>query len=266
LGDTNDVEAAARWSGTQGELVKALVDAGGGDSAGFIEEIPDRAGRYMVHDLWHHAPDYVRKRRKRESERRSKTDPIGTYSKLGPDTDQSLTGKRRASPDCQAEVDVTPAPAPAPAPKENNTSEPETGSGLVSAQSLKKATAPSQQACRLAALLKSEILRNKGDYRITSAQERNWEVTAQRMLDIDVRNPEQIAKVIRWVQHDEFEMANVLSMDKLRSRFDQLELKAGSKGSKNAATVPLPVDYVSASEKILQERGVQRAICAGGMQ
>jgi hypothetical protein len=143
----------------------------------------------------------------------------------------------------------------------NITSEPETGSDPASASSRKNPTSgPSHQACRLVSLLKSEILRNKPDYRITPVQERNWAVTAQRMLDLDQRSPERIERVIRWVQRDEFEMANVLSFDKLRKRFDQLELKAGIKGSKPAAVVPLPASYVSASEKILQERS------AGGLQ
>jgi hypothetical protein len=84
---------------------------------------------------------------------------------------------------------------------------------------------PSQEACRLAVLLKSEILRNKADFRVTPAQERNWSVAAQRMLDIDKREPQQIADLIRWVQRDEFWMANVLSMDTLREKFDQLALK-----------------------------------------
>lgn len=84
---------------------------------------------------------------------------------------------------------------------------------------------PSQEACRLAGLLKSEILRNKADFRIRQAQERSWSVSAQRMLDIDKRDPQQIADLICWVQRDEFWMTNVLSMDTLREKFDQLVLK-----------------------------------------
>jgi hypothetical protein len=89
----------------------------------------------------------------------------------------------------------------------------------------KTTTTPSREASKLAALLKTEILRNKSDYRITPAQSRNWERTADRMLRLDGRTPEQVADVIRWVQQDEFWMANVLSMDTLREKFDQLELK-----------------------------------------
>jgi hypothetical protein len=124
----------------------------------------------------------------------------------------------------------------------------------------KTGKAPSREACRLAALLKSEILRNKSDYRITLAQERNWAATAERMLSIDQRSTELIEKLIRWVQRDEFEMTNVLSMEKLRARFDQLELKA-----RKSTPGSTPATYVSASERILQERNADR-LPVGGVQ
>ncbi len=153
------------------------------------------------------------------------------------------------------------SPSSSSSSSKNITSEPEIGSDQANASTQKKPTStPSRQAAKLTALLKSEILRNKADYRITTAQERNWAVTAQRMLDIDKRDPEQIAKLIRWVQRDEFEMSNVLSMDKLRARFDQLELKARKTNPGST-----PATYVSASERLLQERNAERT-AAGGVQ
>jgi uncharacterized protein YdaU (DUF1376 family) len=152
-------------------------------------------------------------------------------------------------------------------PEKNSSSEQQTCSDVVGPSTRKRSSKPtSQEACRLTALLKSEILRNKADYRVTPAQERNWSVTAQRMLDIDKRNPEQIAKLIRWVQQDDFEMANVLSMDKLRARFDQLELKARLANSGNVGTMPTPATYAPASERILRERNAERSLVAGGLQ
>ncbi|MCU1301782.1 MAG: hypothetical protein JWQ87_2066, partial [Candidatus Sulfotelmatobacter sp.] len=64
-----------------------------------------------------------------------------------------------------------------------------------SASSQKKE--PSQAACRLAVLLKAEIQRNKIDYWIAPQQERKWSVTAQRMLDIDKRDAQAAANLIR---------------------------------------------------------------------
>jgi len=125
--------------------------------------------------------------------------------------------------------------------------------------SKKAAKPPSHEACKLAALLKSEILRNKPDYRITPAQIRKWELTTDRMLLLDGRSPDQIAELIRWVQHDEFWMANVLSMDTLRDKFDQLSMKAELKtrAGDKSAPVELPTGYVPASERIRQERNAQ---------
>jgi hypothetical protein len=92
---------------------------------------------------------------------------------------------------------------------------------------------PSREACQLAALLKSEIQRNKPDFRVTPAQERNWSAGAQRMIDLDKRDPSEIEKVIRWAQRDDFWMANILSMDRVRKQFDQLQLKSGRHAGKS---------------------------------
>ena len=89
---------------------------------------------------------------------------------------------------------------------------------------------PSHEAERLSELLKGEILKNSPTFRITPAQERKWAVTADRMLRLDHRTPEEIAELIRWVQKDDFWMGNVLSMDTLRKKFDQLQLKRKPNG------------------------------------
>ena len=128
LGDSGDVEAAARWDGERGKLTKALVDAGGGDGPGFIEEIEGRRGKYRVHDLWHHAPEYVRKRRKREDERRHKSDPVTAPAPTDSTLDDQCPpndGHWSPSPDCQTGVAFPPAPAPAPAPNKTISSKPE---------------------------------------------------------------------------------------------------------------------------------------------
>jgi hypothetical protein len=120
----------------------------------------------------------------------------------------------------------------------------------------KTAKEPSQEASRLVALFKAEILRNKADFRITQAQERKWATTAQRMLDLDKRDAQEIADLIRWVQHDEFWMANVLSMDTLREKFDQLQLKRGhSNGNGKAKIQPLAGSDISRLQKLGMEHG-----------
>lgn len=67
IGNSDDVEAAARWVGPEGKLTEALLASGGSEAVGFIEELEE--GRYWIHDFWDHCPDYVKKRSERESER-----------------------------------------------------------------------------------------------------------------------------------------------------------------------------------------------------
>lgn len=117
---------------------------------------------------------------------------------------------------------------------------------------IKQKHEPCLEAEKLAQLLADEIHRNKADYRITPAKQRSWAVIADRMIRLDRREPEKIEKLIRWVQHDEFEMSNVLSMDKLRARFDQLELKRDHK-QKNG----VPVNGHSGYEYVPDERPSQ---------
>jgi len=158
----------------------------------------------------------------------------------------------------------------------NPSSEQQTRSDEVRASTRKTtAKAPSQEARRLAVLLKSEILCNKADFRVTPAQERNWSVTAERMLDIDKRESQQVADLIRWVQRDEFWMANVLSMDTLREKFDQLTLKrehsnANSQAARKIAQYSnwlppqnVPDDYISEGTKRKQAIEASKQVAHG---
>lgn len=89
------------------------------------------------------------------------------------------------------------SPSSSSSSSKTSSSELQTSSDEATAPTQKKISRlPSQQARRLAALLKSEILRNKPDFRITAPQERKWAVTAQRMLQRDNRSAEQIEKVM----------------------------------------------------------------------
>jgi hypothetical protein len=63
LGDAGDVELLAQWQGEAGALAAALVESG------FVDL---EANEYRVHDLYDHAPEYVRKRADREAARQAK--------------------------------------------------------------------------------------------------------------------------------------------------------------------------------------------------
>lgn len=122
VGTAADIENLVGWAGDSGVLAKALLEAGAPEGHGFIEPVGEGASTYRVHDLWHHAPEYVAKRRQRELKRQEKEAP-----------ERRTVGDRRTAPNgadfqqsliCQIESDGTPAPAlaPAPAPAQKNVS------------------------------------------------------------------------------------------------------------------------------------------------
>jgi hypothetical protein len=263
LGEKDDVELAARWKGDPGKLTHALLLAGGDSHAGFIEEVPDKPGHYCVHDLFDHAPAYVQKRKERELERKKRGVTLSEDRRDAALKSHESHRRRNAGNDASGlqlsandghmrtlavQTSANGAtPAPAPAPKENPLSE--QGCSDEEGPSTRRSKQPSGEACRLAALLKSEIHRNKADFKITQKQERNWVVTAQRMIDLDGRKSGEIEKLIRWAQRDEFWRTNILSMDKLRDKFDMLQMKCGSQGGESQHT-----GSISGSGKSVEER------------
>jgi hypothetical protein len=80
-------------------------------------------------------------------------------------------------------------------------------------------------AIELAALLRQLILKNNPGAQITARQVQLWGVTADSMLRLDHRTTEEITAVIQWSQRDNFWRSNILSMGKLREKFDQLVMK-----------------------------------------
>jgi hypothetical protein len=76
-------------------------------------------------------------------------------------------------------------------------------------------------------LLDSEIRANGG--KPPARTKKNLDA-ARLLIDRDKRTVEQVATAIRWCQADEFWRANILSMSKLREKYDQLRL-AATRGS-----------------------------------
>src|SRR6476619_6831728 len=80
IGTAEDLAAAVGWTDDPAILARALADAGQPEGYGFIEPIStadESQRRYQIHDLWHHAPDYVKKRHAREQDRRRRSAPDG---------------------------------------------------------------------------------------------------------------------------------------------------------------------------------------------
>lgn len=91
---------------------------------------------------------------------------------------------------------------------------------------------PSPVGASLASLLGTRILENNPDAKITEARVRQWGIEADRMMRLDSRSEQQISELIDWCQRDSFWKTNILSMSKLREKFDQLTMKmrAGREG------------------------------------
>jgi hypothetical protein len=116
VGTAEDIEHAIGWTGDAGVLTRALAEAGLPAGVGFIERVEGVGGEpvYRVHDLWHHAPEYVAKRRKRELDRQGKAAP-----------ERRALDDRRTAPngghcpptsDWQNENGDTPSPSPSHSP------------------------------------------------------------------------------------------------------------------------------------------------------
>lgn len=109
IGDALDVELAAEWDGEAGKLATALV------ACRFLDVLDD--GQFQVHDLWDHAPEYVRNRAKREDKRRAEGKTLSEIrseaGKRGADArwQKANDGNRMAT---ERQIATTPAPAPAP--------------------------------------------------------------------------------------------------------------------------------------------------------
>ncbi len=74
---------------------------------------------------------------------------------------------------------------------------------------------------RLANLLLKEILKWKPDLKLPNLQ--SWSKDIDLMIQRDSRIDKDIAKVIVWCQLDSFWQSNILSANKLRSKFDTLQ-------------------------------------------
>lgn len=108
-------------------------------------------------------------------------------------------------------------------------------------------------------LLIEKILENDPKSRVQRIRQKtieSWHNECRRLREIDNRRPEDIEAVINWCQEDDFEKTIVLSMPKLRIRFDELWLKHKNvklKGDPNGVT-PEEKDWIEGKGKYKDER------------
>jgi Txe/YoeB family toxin of Txe-Axe toxin-antitoxin module len=98
---------------------------------------------------------------------------------------------------------------------------------------------------QLALRLFKNILNNNPDYKEPNLQ--NWANDVRLMMEQDKRTEEQISYLVDWVQNDSFWKTNILSVSKLREKFDQLVMRVKENINKQNKTVEkqLPKAYQS---------------------
>ena len=96
---------------------------------------------------------------------------------------------------------------------------------IASDQQTSTGSEPSREGVELANLLHQRILQNNPSSRVTDAHVRQWSAEVDKMVRLDKRTVEHIRELIEFSQSDSFWSANILSMRKVRDKFDQLWLK-----------------------------------------
>jgi phage replication O-like protein O len=81
---------------------------------------------------------------------------------------------------------------------------------------------------KLSKKLFSLILQN--DPKAKTPDFEKWSEHIEKLIRIDERTPEEITRVIQWVQRDDFWAPNILSTKKLRKQFPQLWIKFKKQG------------------------------------
>jgi hypothetical protein len=67
---------------------------------------------------------------------------------------------------------------------------------------------------------------------------KKWRDSARLLLDRDKRTEAQVEWIIDWCQGDEFWRSNILSMPKLRDKFDQLVVKSDAPARAHLRVAP----------------------------
>lgn len=94
---------------------------------------------------------------------------------------------------------------------------------------------------KLALRLYQKILNNNPDYKKPNLQ--SWSDDIRKLVELDGKTPENVGKVIDWVQQNDFWYKNILSATKLRKQYDRLVIEIkdehkkknkSNKGNENA--------------------------------
>lgn len=188
------------------DLVKQVTDAG------LWEEVP---GGFSIPDYLEYNPSkeevLENRRKEREKKQRSRGESRRESPKVSPvDSPEMSLGESSGTPGTG-----------------RGTEEPPTSEVELDARA--------REVNRLCGLLADLIEGNGVKRPIVSPR---WRQSCRLLLDRDGHSEADVERVIRWCQADEFWRGNVLSMGKLREKFDQLTLKMRGSGVRSAVEHP----------------------------
>lgn len=120
-------------------------------------------------------------------------------------------------------------------------------------------TAFSPEVERLCSLMAERVnarTERKKPYRVTQA----WRVEMRRLIEIDGRSPAEIEAAIEWVHRHDFWGPNILSVPKLRAKYDTLRGQAqrarNGHGGGRAGAVQSNVDDLEKAASEARRRGL----------
>lgn len=135
----------------------------------------------------------------------------------------------------------TPAPAPTTSPSQTATS------------AIELAEAPRADVERICEHLADRV---EGNGAKRPSVTKGWRDSARLMLDNDKRTEEEVHGAIDWCQSDDFWRSNVMSLPKLREKFDTLRLQAQRKpGGGRAAEQSALLDRAMARAEARERSG-----------
>ena len=202
---------ARRKVGATKEDDRLLIDAGLWHEAGHdCAECPQpEPNKVYVHDFLQH--NRTAAKAKRVSERRSEAARARWAKTKADDAPPMQSALQGAQQSAMQNGDVCNAEREREREKERE---------IVTSEDVTPPRPDVEQLCRH---LQERIVAN-GSKRPNVTKK--WRDSARLMLDTDGRTAEQIAYLIDWSQNDEFWKGNILSMPKLREKFDTLRMQS----------------------------------------
>ena len=203
---------ARRKVGASRDDDRLLIDAGLWHETGHdCPDCPDpEPGKVYVHNFLEH--NRTAAQAKRVSERRSEAAKARWAKAKAPDASSMQSAVQGAVQPAMQNGDVC-----------NAERERERKRDTIPADD---ADAPPREDVEALCTLLADLIEANGSKR--PAITKRWRDATRLMLDNDGRTLAEAERVIRWSQADGFWKTNILSMPKLREKYDQLRLRMGA--------------------------------------